>query len=129
MRRVRGENDVMNRNPAPRRPSSKVLPPDAPGIRALLSLVTGVAVICALYFGRAVLIPIILAVLLSFLVAPFVDLLRRLKLGQVPSVIVAVVGGFLGVDARRAAVGGPGGPLARGVVEGLVGGVRKNKAA
>jgi len=61
-------------------------------LRALTSLITGVVVICALYFGRAVLIPIILAVLLSFLVAPFVDLLRRLKFGQVPSVIVAVLG-------------------------------------
>jgi predicted PurR-regulated permease PerM len=77
--------------PSPRRPPAKVLPPDAPGVRGLASLITGVAVICALYFGRAVLIPIILAVLLSFLVAPFVDLLRRLRLGQVPSVIVAVL--------------------------------------
>jgi predicted PurR-regulated permease PerM len=77
--------------PAPRRPPAKVLPPEAPGVRALASLVTGVVVICALYFGRAVMIPIILAILLSFLLAPFVDVLRRLRLGQVPSVIVAVV--------------------------------------
>ncbi|KIG08128.1 AI-2E family transporter [Caballeronia concitans] len=77
--------------PGPRRPPTKVLPPDAPGLRALASLVTGVVVICALYFGRAVMIPIILAILLSFLLAPFVDFLRRLRFGQVPSVIVAVV--------------------------------------
>jgi predicted PurR-regulated permease PerM len=77
--------------PTPRRPAAKVLPPEAPGVRALASLVTGVVVICALYFGRAVMIPIILAILLSFLLAPFVDVLRRLRLGQVPSVIVAVV--------------------------------------
>ncbi|KND61718.1 transport protein [Candidatus Burkholderia verschuerenii] len=74
----------------PRRSPAKILPPEAPGLRALASLVTGVIVICALYFGRAVMIPIILAILLSFLLAPFVDMLRRLKLGQVPSVIVAV---------------------------------------
>ncbi len=75
----------------PRRPPAKVLPPDALGLRALASLITGVVVICALYFGRAVLIPIILAILLSFLLAPFVDMLRRVRFGQVPSVIVAVV--------------------------------------
>ncbi|WP_175940787.1 AI-2E family transporter [Caballeronia sp. BCC1704] len=76
--------------PGPRRPPAKILPPDAPGLRALASLVAVVVVICALYFGRAVMIPIILAILLSFLLAPFVDFLRRLRFGQVPSVIVAV---------------------------------------
>ncbi|SAK68982.1 AI-2 transport protein TqsA [Caballeronia hypogeia] len=81
----------MPQAPGPRRPPAKVLPPEAPGVRALASLVTGVVVICALYFGRAVMIPIILAILLSFLLAPFVDFLRRLRFGQVPSVIVAVV--------------------------------------
>ncbi|SAL75376.1 AI-2 transport protein TqsA [Caballeronia peredens] len=81
----------MPQAPGPRRPPAKILPPEAPGVRALASLVTGVIIICALYFGRAVMIPIILAILLSFLLAPFVDLLRRLRLGQVPSVIVAVV--------------------------------------
>ncbi|GJH27838.1 AI-2E family transporter [Caballeronia novacaledonica] len=81
----------MPQAPGPRRPPAKILPPEAPGVRALASLVTGVIIICALYFGRAVMIPIILAILLSFLLAPFVDLLRRLRLGQVPSVIVAVL--------------------------------------
>ncbi|SAL61305.1 AI-2 transport protein TqsA [Caballeronia arvi] len=81
----------MPQAPGPRRPPAKILPPEAPGVRALASLVTGVVVICALYFGRAVMIPIILAILLSFLLAPFVDFLRRLRFGQVPSVIVAVV--------------------------------------
>ncbi|WP_051180432.1 AI-2E family transporter [Caballeronia insecticola] len=81
----------MPQAPGPRRPPAKILPPEAPGVRALASLVTGVIIICALYFGRAVMIPIILAILLSFLLAPFVEFLRRLRFGQVPSVIVAVV--------------------------------------
>jgi predicted PurR-regulated permease PerM len=85
------EDDSMPQLPGSRRPPAKVLPPEVPSIRALTSLMTGVVVICALYFGRAVMIPIILAVLLSFLLAPFVDLLRRFKFGQVPSVIVAVL--------------------------------------
>jgi predicted PurR-regulated permease PerM len=95
----------MNPDHVPRRPSATVLPPEAPGLRALTSLITGVVVICALYFGRAVLIPIILAVLLSFLVAPFVDLLRRLKFGQVPSVIVAVLVALSVLTAVGALIG------------------------
>ena len=47
--------------------------------------------VAGLYLGRAVLIPITLAVLLSFLLAPIVNLLRRIHLGRVLSVIVAVV--------------------------------------
>ena len=91
--------------PGPRRPPAKVLPPDAPSVRALTSLVTGVVVICALYFGRAVMIPIILAVLLSFLLAPFVDFLRRFRFGQVPSVIVAVLVALSVLTAVGALIG------------------------
>jgi predicted PurR-regulated permease PerM len=50
-----------------------------------------VAVVAGLYFGREVVIPIALAVLLSFVLAPLVDLLRRIKLPRVPAVIVAVL--------------------------------------
>ncbi|MGI4984098.1 MAG: AI-2E family transporter [Janthinobacterium lividum] len=84
----------MSLSPPPRAPgarsAAKVLPPDVPTTRALTSIITGVVIVCALYFGRDVLIPIILAVLLSFLVAPLVGILRRFHFGQVPSVIVAV---------------------------------------
>jgi predicted PurR-regulated permease PerM len=50
-----------------------------------------VVVVAALYFARDVLIPITLSILLSFILAPFVDLLRRAKLGRTLSVLVAVV--------------------------------------
>ncbi|MDR5817377.1 MULTISPECIES: AI-2E family transporter [unclassified Caballeronia] len=95
----------MPQAPGPRRPPAKILPPEAPGVRALASLITGVVVICALYFGRAVMIPIILAILLSFLLAPFVDFLRRLRFGQVPSVIVAVVVALSVLTAVGALIG------------------------
>lgn len=81
----------MNDPCPPNLPPADVLPPEAPGLRALTPVVAGVTVIGGLYFGREVLIPITLAVLLSFLVEPVVEFLRRLKLGQVPSVIVAVL--------------------------------------
>ncbi|MCP3712515.1 AI-2E family transporter [Paraburkholderia sp. CNPSo 3274] len=66
-------------------------PAEAPNLRQLTSLITAVVVICALDLGREVLMPVTLAVLLSFLVAPMVELLERLRLGQVPSVVIAVV--------------------------------------
>ena len=56
-----------------------------------MTLLVGVAAVAALYFGRDVFLPIVLAVLLAFVLAPFVDLLRRLRLGRVFSVIVAVL--------------------------------------
>ncbi|MCJ2108943.1 AI-2E family transporter, partial [Methylobacterium sp. E-041] len=74
----------------PRQPA-QVPPPLVPGLRGLLTLAVGVVLIAALYFGREVFIPLVLAVLLSFVLAPVVNLLRRIRLGRVPSVIVAVL--------------------------------------
>ena len=47
--------------------------------------------IAALYLAREVLIPITLAILLSFLLAPIVELLGRMRLGRVPAVLLAVI--------------------------------------
>jgi predicted PurR-regulated permease PerM len=56
------------------------------------ALVTGlVVVIGALYLGQDILIPLALAILLSFMLAPIVIRLRRWGLGRVPSVIAVVV--------------------------------------
>ncbi|WP_233888536.1 AI-2E family transporter [Paraburkholderia flagellata] len=74
----------------PRTASAKVAPADSPNVRQLTSLITAVVVVGALDIGREVLIPITLAVLLSFLLAPLVELLRRIRLGRVPSVVIAV---------------------------------------
>ncbi|MYM68002.1 AI-2E family transporter [Pseudoduganella sp. FT55W] len=54
-----------------------------------------------LYFGRDVLIPITLAFIFSFLIAPFVRALRHLGLGQTTSVIT----GVLVVTATLLAIG------------------------
>jgi predicted PurR-regulated permease PerM len=80
--------------PDPRgaRPAARIqAPPAAFGIDGLVALGVGVTVVACLYFASAVLIPITLAILLSFLVAPLVDSLARLKLGHVASVFAAVV--------------------------------------
>ncbi|WCS23755.1 AI-2E family transporter [Methylobacterium sp. NMS14P] len=75
---------------APKQPA-QVPPPLVPGLRGLLTLAVGVVLVAALYFGREVFVPLVLAVLLSFVLGPVVNLLRRLRLGRVPSVIVAVL--------------------------------------
>ncbi|GLS71688.1 ABC transporter permease [Methylobacterium tardum] len=57
----------------------------------LATLAVAVVVVAALYLGREVFIPLVLAVLLSFVLAPVVGFLRRIHLGRVPSVIAAVL--------------------------------------
>ncbi|MDB5686242.1 MAG: tqsA 2, partial [Rhizorhabdus sp.] len=57
---------------------------------ALTRWVIGAIVVTALYFGRGVLIPIALSILLSFLLAPAVAGLRRLRFPRVAAVVVAV---------------------------------------
>ena len=54
-------------------------------------LAVGVVVVAALYLGHDILVPITIAVLLSFLLAPLVNLLRRLRLGRVVAVMLAVL--------------------------------------
>src|SRR5512132_2287686 len=48
-------------------------------------------VVAALYWLQAVLIPMALAVLLTFLLSPVVGTLQRRGLGRVPAVLVTVV--------------------------------------
>jgi predicted PurR-regulated permease PerM len=56
-----------------------------------LSLVIAAVVIAFLYFGRAILVPLALASLLSFVLWPVIQLLRKAKAGRVISVLVAVL--------------------------------------
>lgn len=82
----------MSDPPAPsNRPSVQVVPAETPSLRSLLTIAVSVVVVAGLYLARSVLIPITLAMLLSFLLAPLVNLLRRMHLGRVPSVLLSVV--------------------------------------
>jgi predicted PurR-regulated permease PerM len=58
------------------------------------TIIIVVAVIAALYFGHDVLVPIALAVLLSFVLTPVTVMLARLHIGRVASVLVAVALAF-----------------------------------
>jgi predicted PurR-regulated permease PerM len=72
-------------------PETEIEPPGVPGLSGLLTLAVGVVVLAALYVGREVFLPVVLAILLAFVLAPFVELLRRWRFSRVPAVIVAVV--------------------------------------
>ena len=87
------------------RQPAQVTPPPLPGLNSLLTLITGVVVVAALYLGREVLVPITLAILLSFVLSPVVGLLRRARLPQIPSVLVAVVIGLGVIGALVGVIG------------------------
>ena len=85
---------------------------ETPGLGNLLTLCVGVVVVSGLYLAREVLIPITLAVLLSFVLAPLVGVLRRIGLPRVPAVLLAVVvalgvvlvlGGVIGTQVAQLA--------------------------
>ncbi len=65
----------------------------------------GAVVLALLYFGREVLVPITLAVILSLLIAPLVHLLRRFVRNQVAAVLGAVVALTLCVGGLAAVIG------------------------
>jgi predicted PurR-regulated permease PerM len=67
--------------------------------------VNGAVVLALLYFGREVLVPVTLAVILSLLVAPLVRLVRRFVPNQVAAVLGAVVALTLCVGGLAAVIG------------------------
>ena len=75
----------------PAAPEHEVPPAETPSLATLVTLAVGVVVVAALYFGQDVFLPIVIAVLLAFVLAPFVDLMRRWRFGRVPAVIIAVL--------------------------------------
>jgi predicted PurR-regulated permease PerM len=79
-------------------------------------LITAGVVLALLYVGRDVLIPLVVAIMLSLLVAPLVRVLRRVGIGRASSVLIAVlvvtlsslaVAGVLGTQVLRMAASLP----------------------
>jgi predicted PurR-regulated permease PerM len=71
-------------------------------LAAVASILTGVIIVASLYLARDVLIPLALAVLISFVLAPMAHGLRRVGVPRVPAVLAVVVlsfGAILGVGA------------------------------
>jgi len=65
----------------------------------LLTLIAIVVVIVGLYFGRQVLIPLALAVVLAFLLTPVVGWLEKCRFGRVPAVLIVLTLAFVGFSS------------------------------
>src|SRR5471030_27462 len=85
--------------------------PDALAHKFMAIMIGGV-VVAGIYFGRPVLMPLALAVLMSFALAPLVSLFKRIRLGNVGSVgislifavlVVSSLGMFMGAQLAKLA--------------------------
>ena len=85
-------------------------PPATPSYQTLTGLGVGVTVIAALYFGKDILLPITVAVLLSFVLSPLVGILRRLRIPRAVAVVFSV-------GLALAIIGGVGALLGSQIVE------------
>ena len=65
-------------------------PPAVPSYQALTGLAVGVVIVAALYFGKDILLPVTLAVMLSFVLSPLVQVLRGLRIPRVVAVVFSV---------------------------------------
>ena len=92
-----------------RAPRVEVPAAETPKPEALFGLATGVVVVSALYLARDVLIPITLAVFLTFFLAPIVRLLQHARFPKVAAVavtlglalaIILLVGGIIGSQLK-----------------------------
>ncbi|MBP31023.1 AI-2E family transporter [Methylobacterium sp.] len=84
----------------PPRPT-RVAAAETPRASMASPVVVGATIIAALYFGREIFIPIAIALLLSFVLTPLVNRLRRLRLPRLVAVGVSV-GLTLGIVAALA---------------------------
>jgi predicted PurR-regulated permease PerM len=67
------------------------------GLFGMLAVLVAATIVAILYFAWEVIVPITLAVLLSFLLAPAVRWLRRLRLGRTAAVGLTVLIAFLAI--------------------------------
>ena len=68
--------------------------PFTPPASTLAAVLFGVTIVAALYFGREVLVPIALAILLSFILAPLVRIAQRLRIPRILAVLAVVALAF-----------------------------------
>ena len=72
---------------------------DLPGRDRLLAFFTAIAIVTVLYVGRDVFVPIAVAILLSFVLAPVILVLRRVKVPRTAAAVVVVIATFVGLLA------------------------------
>jgi predicted PurR-regulated permease PerM len=81
-------------------------PPVATGLQGAAHASVVAAVLVALvYFGRPLLVPLALSVLLAFALAPVAEVLRRLRLGRIVAVILTVTLAVLLISGMATFIG------------------------
>ena len=80
-------------------------PDSSRDVANLLGVVVAVVVVATLYFAKVVLIPFALAVLLTFVLTPFVRVLERIWLGRVLATLLVVLLAVVAVSALGWTVG------------------------
>jgi predicted PurR-regulated permease PerM len=86
--------------------------PVSPGVRSdiaitrSLTILAVLGIITALYLAKAILLPLALAILLTFVLAPLVRLLEGWSLGRIPSVVIVVVCTILVIFGIGSFIGG-----------------------
>src|SRR5262245_24122525 len=68
------------------------------------TLITAVATIAALYFGKDIFLPLAVAILLTFALSPGVSWLKRLSVPRVGAVLAVVIGAFTAIGFFGAVV-------------------------
>ncbi len=95
-------------------PPATVHPPADPGKpgpslhslqEATYASVIAAVMVALIYFGRPLLVPIALSVLLAFALAPVAEFLRRLRLGRIVAVILAVTMAVLLITGMATFIG------------------------
>jgi predicted PurR-regulated permease PerM len=86
-------SEISLSTPSPTR--AQIPSAETPKPEALLRLATAVVIVAALFLAREVLIPITLAIFLSFFLAPIVRFMQRMRLPKVAAVILAVALAFV----------------------------------
>lgn len=71
-----------------------------------MSVILGFLFVAALHFGQEVLVPLVLAALLSFLLAPLVDRLERWHFARIPAVLLTSMLTFAVIAALASVVAG-----------------------
>ena len=72
---------------------------DLPGRDRLLAFFTAIAIVTVLYVGRDVFVPIAVAILLAFVLAPVILVLRRVRVPRTAAAVVVVIATFVGLLA------------------------------
>lgn len=86
-------------------PAPQAAPPPGDLQTAYMASVIAAIVVAGIYFGRPILVPLALAVILAFALGPVVSFLRRLRLGHVMSVMLAVLFAVVMIGAFGAFIG------------------------